>query len=134
MAAGRVAGQVIVAALIAGILVFVAVLRVLDAAGAGSRAVRTARAAAATLRDRSLTDDEKERAARTAAVGLFRSFLAIALIGAAALAAPAVLIWAGSAAGFYSMDALVAVATGWPFLLGSTLVAVVAWFAMEKLA
>lgn len=134
MAARRVAGQVIVAALIAGVLVFVALLRVFDAAGVGGRAVRTARAAAATLRDRSLTDDEKERAARTAAMGLFRSFVAIAMIGIVALAAPALLLWAGSAAGFYSMDALVATATGWPFLLGSTLVAVVAWFAMERLA
>lgn len=123
----------IVAALIAATLVFVAVLRVLDAAGAGERTIVTARGAVATLRDAALSDEEKERAARQAARGLFRGFFAILLIGGAALAAAAVVVWAGSAAGLYPLDALLATAVGWPFLLASTLLGTLAWIAAERL-
>lgn len=124
----------IVAALIAAVLVFVAVLRLLDAAGVSARALATARGAASTLRNAGLSDDEKERAARRAAAGLLRSFLAIALIGAAAVAASAAVVWAGSAAGLYPLDGLVATATGWRFLLASTAIGVAAWVAAERLA
>ena len=124
----------IVAALIVAVLAFVAVLRVLDAAGAGGRALATARGATSTLRSPTLSDEEKERAARRAAAGLFQSFLVIALIGGAALAASAAVVWAGSAAGLYPLDALMATATDWPFLLASSVVGVAAWMATERLA
>lgn len=124
----------IVAALIAAVLVFVAVLRLLDAAGVSGRALVTARGAASALRSPGLSDDEKERAARRAATSLFRGFLAIALIGAAALAASAAVVWAGAAAGLYPLDGLVATATGWPFLLASTAIGGAAWVAAERLA
>ena len=124
----------IVTALIAAVLVFVAVLRILDAAGASGRALAAARSAAVTLRSATLSDDEKERAARRAAAGLFRGFFTLALIGAAALAASAAVVWAGSAAGLYSLDGLVATATGWRFLLASTGIGVAAWMAAERLA
>jgi hypothetical protein len=127
-------GPVIVAALILAVLAFVAVLRILDAAGASGRALSTVRAATTTLRSSTLSDDEKERAARRAAAGLFRSFVAITLICGAALAASAAVVWAGSAAGLYPLDALVATATDWPFLLASTVVGVAAWVATERLA
>lgn len=120
-------------ALTAGVLVFVALLKALGAADTAAAAVRTARRAAATLSDAGLGDEAKEAAARAAAAGLFRSFLALASIAVAALGLPALLIWAGSAAGLYSLDHALAAATGWPFLLGSTLFAVVAWIALERL-
>ena len=123
-----------VAALILAVLAFVAVLRVFDAAGAGGRALATARSATTTLRSPILSDEEKERAARRAAAGLFQSFLVFALIGGAALAASAAVVWAGSAAGLYPLDALVATATDWPFLLASSVVGVAAWMATERLA
>jgi hypothetical protein len=122
-----------VAALIAGVLVFVGLLKVLGAAETGAGALRTARGAAATLSDSGLGDDAKEAAARAAAATLFRSFLGLAAIALAAVGIPALLIWAGAAAGLYSLDQAVAVATGWPFLLGSTLLAVVSWIALERL-
>ena len=121
-------------ALIAAVLVFVGLLRALRAADTGAEALRTAKVAAATLSAAGLSDDEKEAAARAAAGRLFRSFLAIAAIGVVALAAPAVLVWAGSAVGLYPLAAAVELATGWPFLVGSSLVAVAAWIALERLA
>lgn len=123
-----------VAALIAAVLVFVAVLRILDAAGASGRALATTRAAAATLRSPGLSDDEKERAARRAAASLFRSFLLVGLIGAAALAASGAVVLAGAAVGLYPLDDIVVTATGWPFLLASTVIGGAAWMAAERLA
>jgi hypothetical protein len=120
------------AALLAGVLLFVGLLRALHAAEAGAAALRTAQGAVATLSDPRLGDDAKAAAARAAAGRLFLSFLAIAAAGAVALAAPAALVWAGSAAGLYPLQAAVELATGWPFLVGSTLVAVVAWLAMGR--
>jgi hypothetical protein len=121
-------------ALVAGVLVFVGLLKGFRAAEAGGEALRTARSAVAALSDRSLNDDDKEAAARAAAGRLFRSFLAIAAIGAVALAAPAALVWAGSAGGLYPLESAVELATGWPFLLGASLIAVAAWIALERLA
>jgi hypothetical protein len=118
-------------ALTAGVLVFVALLRALRAADAGAEALRTARGAVADLSAPGLSDVQKEAAARAAAARLFRSFVAIAAIGAIALAAPAALVWAGSAAGLYSLAGALELATGWPFLVGSSLVAVAAWLALE---
>jgi hypothetical protein len=120
-------------ALIAGVLVFVGLLKALGAAETGAAALRTARSAAATLADAGLGDDAKEAAARRAAAVLFRSFLVLAGIAVAALGVPAFVIWAGSAAGLYSLDHAVAAATGWPFLVASTLLAVAAWIALERL-
>ncbi len=120
-------------ALIAGVLVFVGLLKALGAAETGAAALRTARGAAATLSDAGLGDDAKEAAARRAAGALFRSFVVLVGIAIAALGAPALLVWAGSAVGLYSLDHAVAAATGWPFLVGSTLLAVAAWIALERL-
>ena len=120
-------------ALIAGVLVFVALLKALGAAEAGGSALRTARGAAAALADAGLGDDAKAAAARRAAVTLFRSFILLAGIAIAALGFPALLVWGGSAAGLYPLDEAAAAATGLPFLLGSTLVAVAAWIVLERL-
>jgi hypothetical protein len=120
-------------ALTAGVLVFVALLKAFGAADTGASVLRTARGAAATLSDAGLDDDAKEAAARAAAAALFRSFLVLAGIAVVALGLPVLLVWAGSAAGLYALDQAVAAATGWPFLLGSTLLAIVAWVALERL-
>ena len=120
-------------ALIAGVLVFVAILKVLGAAETGAEALRTARGAAATLSDAELGDDAKEAAARRAAGALLRAFLVLTGIAIVALGAPALLVWAGSAAGLYPLDHAIAAATGWPFLLGSALLGIGTWIALERL-
>jgi hypothetical protein len=66
-------------------------------------------------------------------VRLLRSFVRIASIGAIALAVPAAIVWAGSAAGLYTLDQLAEMATSVPFLLGSTAGAVLLWIALERL-
>lgn len=120
-------------ALAAGVLVFVALLKALGAAETGASVVRTARGAAASLSDAGLGDDAKEAAARAAAATLFRSFVVLAGISLVALGVPALLVWGGSVLGLYPLDHALALATAWPFLLGSTLLAIAAWIALERL-
>lgn len=124
----------IIAALTVGVLVFVSLLRAFNAGGIARRAIVAARGAAATLRNEDLSDDQKERASRDAAGRLFGSFLAIALIGCVACGGFALLVWAGSAAGLYPLDAALATAASWQFLVISTLVGTGAWMAMERVA
>jgi hypothetical protein len=121
-----------VLALTAGVLAFVALLKLLGAAEAGGEVLRTARGAATTLTSAELGDDAKEAAARRAAVRLLRGFAALAGIGLAALAASGAIVWAGSAAGLYPLAAAIETASGLPFLAASSLLAVAAWVILER--
>lgn len=121
-------------ALVVGLAAFVAVLRLMRAADAGGTVLRVARSALATMSAPELTDDEKEARVRRFSGQMFRSFLAITGIAVVALAVPTALIWAGAAAGLYSIDRVVEVATGWPFLLAGSAGAVLLWAALERRA
>lgn len=97
---------------------------------ASLEAVSTARQAAGVMRDPALGDDEKESRVQAAALRLFRLFATITLRAAAALLVPlaAVLLLAWS--GLVDLDAVVATATSWPVILGTTalmVAALVAW-------
>ena len=122
-----------VLALVLGLAFFLVLLRLMRADEVGSDAIRVARATVATMSDVELSDREKEVEVRRAAARMLRSFLAIALIAGVALAAPGAIIWAGSAAGFYTLDQIADVATSGAFLLGSTIGSVLIWIALERL-
>lgn len=122
-----------VLALLLGLVFFVGILKLMRAGEVGGDAVRVARATVATMSDAGLSDREKEAEVRRAAARMLNSFLAIALIAGTALAMPAAIVWAGSAAGFYTLDRVVDVATSATFLIGSTIGAVLFWIALERL-
>jgi hypothetical protein len=124
----------IVAALTVSVLAFVAVLRATGAVSIASAAAREARGASAILRSPVLSDLEKELRSRRAASRLFVAFLKIAGIGAVALAASFAIVWAGAASGFYALDDAVAVAGDWPFILGASAAATLAWLAADGFA
>ena len=123
----------IVAALLLGLVAFIAVLRILRAERVARRVASTAQTALRVMSDPDKSDDEKEREVRRASVTLLGLFLAIAGIGVAALGATAAVVWGGAQAGLYSLDAAIAVASSWPFLIGSTVGAVVLWLALDRL-
>lgn len=123
----------IVAALLLSVLVFVATLRLTRVEPAARRTLATAREASVAMRDPTLDDDAKETLARRAAGRMLGAFAHLALAGAAALAAAAALVWAGAQAGLYTLAEVEAVATGWPFLAGSTVFAILAWIAVSRL-
>ncbi|WP_162683212.1 sulfotransferase [Rhodobacteraceae bacterium DSL-40] len=114
-------------ALIAGCLAFIAVLRVTNAVAVTGQAARTAQQAAAVMQSRELSDDEKEAHVRRASAHLLRSFAGITLIGAAALLAPAAILWGGQSLGILRMEEALEMALGWPFLLGTTAFALGGW-------
>jgi hypothetical protein len=119
-------------ALTLGVAAFVALLKLMRAADIGGDALRVAHAAVATMSAAELSDDEKEVRVRRAAEQMLRSFLAIALIGIVALAVPVAIVWAGSALGLYTIERVIAVASGWSFLLGSSAAAVLLWVALSR--
>lgn len=123
----------ILAALLAGLLAFVAVLRLLRARDVAARVVATAQTSVLVMADASLDEDEKERRIRRASIALFKSFFAILGIGVLSCGAIVAIVWGGAAAGLYALDAAIATATGWPFLLGSTIAAVALWLALDRM-
>lgn len=123
----------ILAALALSVLAFIAVLRLSGTVTVAGNAAAVARDAAAAMRSPGLTDEEKEARSRRAAVALFGAFLRIAAGSLAAIAASAAVVWAGAAAGFYRIEEAIAVATGWPFLVGASVAAVAAWIAADRL-
>lgn len=121
-----------IAGLAAGLAAFVAVLRLLKAQQVASGVIGTAQRAIAAMTDPGLCDEEKEARVRRASIRLFGSFLCIAAIAAVAAGASALPVWAGAAAGFYTLGAAVDLATGWPFILASSAAVTVIWVALEK--
>lgn len=122
----------IIAGLVLGLVAFITVLRLLEAEGAARHIVSTAQQSIQVITDPDLSDLDKERQVRRASLSLFGSFLKIAGIGAASLGATVLVIWAGAALGFYTVDAVLAVAMDWRFLLGSTVGAVALWILLDR--
>jgi hypothetical protein len=122
-----------VAFLIAGLVAFVAVLRLTHAAAIARDVIGTAQDAFGVMTDPDLSEDTKETAVRRASIRLVGRFLLIGGIGVAALAAAALVVWSGAAAGFYTLDAALRIATGWPFVLITSAGAVAAWIALDRL-
>lgn len=121
-----------VLALLLGLVAFVAVLHVLRAQQLAGNAVRTAQSAIGTIADPELGDDEKEARVRRASLSLLGSFAAIAGTGIAACGAAALMVWGGAALDLYDLGAAMDTALGWPFILGSCVVAVALWLVLSR--
>ncbi len=74
------------------------------------------RNAMATIRDPTLDDAFKESALQAHAKRLFGLFFAITFGAAAALTAPAALVWLLGRAGAVSFDEVMTTALSWPFI------------------
>lgn len=123
-----------VAGLVAGLVAFIAVLRLLDARQVAHNVIAAAQSALGVMTDPDLSDDEKEASVRRASIGLFGHFLRIGGVAAAAFGASIFAVWAGSVTGLYTIDEAVRVAAGWPFILVSSAGAVAAWIALDRFA
>ena len=75
------------------------------------------RQTAATMADRSLGDDEKERAMRKDSAALFRLFAIITGGLLLALGLPMLLVWLIGLTHLWSFDGAIAASLSWPFLL-----------------
>lgn len=123
-----------VAFLVAGLAAFVAVLRLLNVVAISRKVIATAQGALEAMTDPDLSEDEKEATVRRASVHLIGRFFLLGGIAIAALGAAATVVWSGSAVGLFGLDEAARVATGWPFLLLSSVGAVAAWIAIDRIA
>lgn len=122
-----------VAALVLGLFAFIVVLRVLDAQRVASGIIDTTQQAVSVMVSSDIADEDKEAQVRRASIKLLGGFFWITAIGAASLGASAFIVWGGAALGFYTVDHAIAVALGWPFILGSTAAAIALWIGLDRL-
>jgi len=88
------------------VMVFVMALEGLGVTRVAAEAVSASRGAAKALGDRSLSDDEKERAVRRASVALFGKFLVIGLRSAGAVLLSLLPLFAFDLLGLTTIDAV----------------------------
>ncbi|PJI91462.1 sulfotransferase family protein [Yoonia maricola] len=122
-----------VAALLLGLFAFILVLRVFNAAQVASDVIETTQGAIGMMANTDITDADKEKHMRRASIKLLGRFFWIASIGVMALAASGVLVWGGSLLGLYSLERAIEVALGWPFILGSCIVAIAVWVGLDRM-
>ena len=109
---------------------FVALVKAFGLVGKCGEVLDLARTSLAVLRNPSLDDDAKESALQSYAAKLFLLFLLLTAGAALALVLPAGLIWVLDLLHVVSLRAVLEMTLSWQFLLGSTLVGIVAWWLM----
>lgn len=122
-----------VAALAVGLLAFILVLRLCRAQQLATDVIQVTHTALGTMANGTLDDHEKERRVRKASLRLFRDFLLIAAVAIGACAAAALVVWGGAEIGLYTLEHAIEVAMGWPFILTSSVAAVLLWIGMGRL-
>lgn len=122
-----------IAALLLGLLIFVAVLRVLNAQKVASGVIDTTHQAMSVVVNSDIDDKDKEAQVKGASLKLLGDFFKIAGIGTMALGASALLVWGGAAVGLYALDDAIALAMSWPFILGSSAAAIALWIGLDRL-
>jgi hypothetical protein len=86
----------------------------------------------ATMRDPTLDDDTKERAARQAAVALFRAFLSITLRSLIAVLASATVIYAADLSGLVPATVAIDLLESWEFIIATTVALTAAYFVLAR--
>lgn len=122
-----------IAALALGLLAFIFVLRIFNAAQVAGDVIETTQGAIGMMANTDVSDAEKETQVRRASIKLLGRFFWIAFIGVAAFTVSTLLIWGGSALGLYALDRTIAIAIGWPFILGSSAVAIAVWIGLDRM-
>jgi len=119
---------------IAGLLAVIVFALVLDRSGVpriAAEAIDLSRASARTVRDRSLSDDEKERRVRQASYSLLRFFLAIAVRSVGAVGLSVLTLFAFQATGLADMSTVASwLATVQAILLASAIL--ILWFLIRR--
>lgn len=117
----------IVATAAASIGIFLVALLLLRVVPAASNALTIARGAFEALRDPGLDDAARERAARSASIRLFGSFISILARGALAVAASLLPIWLADALGLARYDQIFDFLARWDVILIASIVLVLGY-------
>ena len=78
------------------------------------------------VRDRAMSDEEKERVLQRHALGLFRLAFQLTLGCAVAVFVPFAVLWVADHAGLVSLDAVLGVSFSWPFIVIAGVIALAA--------
>lgn len=111
---------------------FVVIFKVFGLVEKSRRVIGISRQAAGDLRDADMSDDDKEIAMQAHARQLFGLFFLITVGAFAAVFAPIALLWAFDALGWVSLDAVLAVALSWPFVIAAS-ISIVAVVIVQRL-
>lgn len=117
-------------ALVAG---FVALLRLTGVIPRAGRAAEVARTSMDCVRSRELDDDAKEKLMQANAKELFGLFLQLTVLGALCLLVPVGGLWVLDQLGALSLAATLELTLSWEFLLGSTVLGTLLWWALSRL-
>jgi hypothetical protein len=119
-------------ALLGALGLVIAVVGLMQAFGLSPRALqvmRTARNALDVIYDSACDDARKEVLLQGYSVALLKSCLDLLIRGVGAMALPIGLLWTLECAGVLSLDAVLALAHSWAFVLGVVIAGVAAfWF------
>lgn len=114
------------------VLGFVVILKLAGLVEKSTRVISISKQAVAVLRDAGMSDDEKEVLMQDHAKQLALLFLFLTVGGVAAVFLPFGVLWAFDRAGWLSVDAILAVALSWPFIVATTVVIIVAFVVNRK--
>jgi hypothetical protein len=110
----------------------IALIKIFGLVPRALQAVRTSRSALDVMKDPSLGDDRKESLLQRYSLSLLRSFVDLLIRGAGSIAIPVGLLWTLEFAGVLSLKAVLDLTLSWPFLLGSAIAAIAAFWLSEK--
>ncbi len=88
--------------------------------------------ALATLRDTTLSDDEKERRMQQSSLRLIALLFVLTAGTLVALLVPIALIWLSEFAGLFTVDGVLGMFLRWDFILGGSILGIAAYFVSVK--
>lgn len=110
--------------IVLGFLIFIELFKIVEKS---ARVISISKSSMATMRDKSLGDDQKEVAMQKNAKSLFVLFFIITIGSALAVAIPLGIVWLMEQAKWLTVDEVIKTTLSWEFL-GGTLVVSVAYF------
>lgn len=121
-----------VAALVAGLIAFIAVLEGLSVRRHVVAMLGTAQNAIGAMADPDLDDEAKEKHAQRATLLMLKDLLVLVAIGAAACLAAALFVVGGSLIGLFSLDTALGIATSWSFIAWSSVGGIALWLLLAR--
>jgi sterol desaturase/sphingolipid hydroxylase (fatty acid hydroxylase superfamily) len=123
---------VIYAAAFLAVLFFVLALELSGVLQVGARAIQTSRSAAASMRNPTLSDEDKERRMQQASLTLVRSFVSIGARSLAAVAAALLPLLAFEVTGLARFTDVTGWLATWEAIVLTTVIVTVAYYLRHK--
>jgi len=114
------------------VIFFVLFLKLFKVVSSSKQVINLARTTLGVVKNKELTDLEKEKAMQRYSVELFKYFIMIALGCALALVIPLGFVSGLELLGLMSFDNVLAITLSWQFILATTLLGCLAYYLVVK--